>query len=243
MMNNPYGTTAQAYVTAGWSAPLPLPLNAKFPPPAGTTGYNGQIPTEEQIIDWSATSSNIALRLPSHVVGIDVDNYNGKNGGQTLRNLEQRFGKLPATWTVTSRNDGVSGIRFFKASFSAHTLSSLGEGIDVIRYGHRYAVVWPSIHPSGDIYRWFDPNGHVTDAIPVVDDLPVLPMKWHMYLHIGNPQKSTTVNNKKATARDFIPKLGCPAVVFDASVDVAMTKLNESLAALMQVNSVPNTTK
>lgn len=236
-MSNPYGASALAYVTAGWSAPLPLPLNAKFPPPAGTTGYNGQTPTSEQIIDWSATPSNIALRLPNNVVGIDVDNYNDKNGAQTLRNLEQRFGQLPATWTVTSRNDG-SGIRFFKASFSAHTLSSLGEGIDVIRYGHRYAVVWPSIHPSGDTYRWFDPNGHVTDVIPVVDELPVLPMKWHMYLHIGNPSKSTTVNKKKATGRDFIPKAGHPTVVFDASVDVAMKELNDSLAALALVRSI-----
>lgn len=144
------------------------------------------------------------------VVGIDVDDYadggRDKSGYNQLLELEERLGKLPDTWTSSSRSDGKSGIRYFLAPAEYGYRGRLAEHIDVIQQTHRYAMVWPSRHPAGGQYTWFRPGqlpqggGAVgftakvakrfkstgmsllrfvpTDAIPYVWELPVLPEPW-----------------------------------------------------------------
>ena len=96
------------------------------------------------------------------VVGIDVDDYSDdskkKAGGKTLRELEKEYGKLPTTWTSSSRNDGVSGIRFFLVPAEYSYRGQVGESIECIQEVHRYAVAWPSAHPTAGQYTWFPPG-------------------------------------------------------------------------------------
>ena len=66
-----------------------------------------------------------------------------------------------------------------------------GPSIEIIRHAHRYAVVWPSIHPeTGQPYRWYRPDGTLADEgeIPGLGDLPELPAAWLVGLtgHGGN---------------------------------------------------------
>lgn len=177
----PYGDHAHAYLRAGW-APLPLPARAKKHPPEGWTGARGAWPSGADVHAWTEErpGGNIALRLPPNVIGIDVDNYDGKIGGLVLTDLETSLGPLPVTWRSTSRDDGISGIRFYIIPEGLRWPGELGPGIEVIRHGHRYAVAWPSIHPdTGNTYKWINPAGHITiGEIPAPETLPALPPAW-----------------------------------------------------------------
>lgn len=64
--------------------------------------------------------------------------------------------------------------------------SEAGKDIEIIRHGHRYAMVWPSIHPEGRGYVWAGSvNGHIP---PTVAELPDLPAAWVEDLTLGEDQ-------------------------------------------------------
>lgn len=181
-----YGDAAPLYWQAGWRSPLPLPPNTKKSPPAGWTGYNGATPSYPDIAAWCEqhAGGNLALRLPDTVIGIDVDHYDDKHGGDTLTHAGQLWGELPPTVRTTSRTDEHSGIRLYRVPASTRLRTvldfpdqNLGD-IEIVQHFHRYAIAWPSIHPNGRQYRWIWPDGRETDQIPAIDDLPELPQPW-----------------------------------------------------------------
>ena len=195
-MTSVFADSCTGYASAGWTGVIPVPPEAKFPPPAGYTGGPG-IDTDATVLEgWSQTHANssIALRMPPGVVGIDVDHYekNGesKRGADTLAEYEAKWGPLPATWCSTARGDengpGPSGIRFFRAPAQRYA-EGLGPDIDIIQRHHRYAVVAPSVHMSaGAQYRWYGPDGNPSDgAVPSPADLPDLPEAWVAGLAAG----------------------------------------------------------
>ena len=179
----PFAHAAQLYLDAGWS-PLPLfpgPKKKKGIPPAGFTGSAGRMATQEDVDRWLATDAGrpIAVRLPGTVIGIDVDAYVPKNGGERLRALEAELGELPPSWKSTARLDGVSGIRFYQVPEGRRFAADLGGDIELICRGYRFARVWPSSHPDGGTYQWFAPGGEMVDGpVPRVADLPQLPFTW-----------------------------------------------------------------
>lgn len=173
-----FDLVADEYFNHGFE-PLPLPPRAKHAPPIGTTGDVPPI-TRQRVDELKATmpDGNIAVRLPDTVIGIDVDHYATKRGGDTLAALEQELGALPATWKSSSRS-GISGIRLFRVPPGVRFQGTMGEDIDVIQHTHRYMVCSPSIHPDGDPYMWTDPDGDVSDGTgPRVEELPQLPDAW-----------------------------------------------------------------
>jgi P4 family phage/plasmid primase-like protien len=167
------------YWLNGWRGILPLPYGKKKSPPDGFTGYTGIDPSYADCQSWSEDGRhNLGLRVPDGVVGIDVDHYDGKAGGDTLANLVTRHGALPATWLSTSRSDGISGIRVYRVP-PGTILPTKMPGIEFIQPHHRYIVAWPSIHPEGRMYRWInEATGEVCDAPPALEDLPELPARW-----------------------------------------------------------------
>lgn len=177
--SGPYATAAVTYWNAGWRGVLPLPPNRKLPPPTGFTGP-GADPSRADLQAWvddREGRGNIALRLPVDIIGVDVDAYDGKRGAATLAAMEDELGALPATWRTTSRDDGVSGIRLYRAP-AGKSWADIGEHIEVIHHGWRYALVWPSRHPEGRTYRWVSPQGITSTEVPDPDDLPLLPAPW-----------------------------------------------------------------
>lgn len=179
----PYAQAAGHLVLNGWW-PLPLPARSKKSPPEGYTGGSGKAPSPDDLTTWIRTQAagNVAVRLPPDVVGIDVDAYGDKPGGATLAQLETEHGALPQTVIVTSRHDGVSGIRLYRLpdGVDQATFRTGWPGIEILRYGHRYVIAPPSIHPdTGEAYRCFDPaTGEVLPTLPAKADLPVLPDDW-----------------------------------------------------------------
>jgi hypothetical protein len=163
------------YHGKGWP-PLPLPPQAKSPPPEGRTGATGVDMTLDEIraAQWDG---NIGVRMPVDVVGLDFDLY--KPGGrETLALLIAECDPLPPTMVSHSgRNDG-SGIRYFRAPAGMPWIKGL-PGLDMIYHGYRYAVVAPSQHPDGRVYGWWDEQAEDRlTAPPLVEDLPELPWAW-----------------------------------------------------------------
>lgn len=178
---SPYGDHAHTYHRAGWS-PLPLPPAQKSPVPAGWTGRTPHRPSGADIHEWTTNrpDSNLALRLPGHVLGVDVDAYGDKPGALVIAEHERTLGPLPPTWRTTSRDDGQSGIRLYRVPEGLAWPGILGPGVETIHAAHRYVVAPPSVHPLGGIYRWHTPDGAVAIAghLPTPDELPHLPQAW-----------------------------------------------------------------
>ena len=189
MTDTPYKTAAFKYLTHGWKGPIPVGTqpHQKTHPPTGYTGTDGAWPTEDQIAEWvqARPHVNIALRLPEHVIGVDVDTYGNKPGADTMIAVTETHGKLPRTWISTSRQGTRSGIRWFRIQHPGPLPGKLVHpddpdisGVEIIQHTHRYAIVWPSIHPEGGQYRWVNPAGQNSDTIPRPADLPQLPQAW-----------------------------------------------------------------
>lgn len=180
-VTGPYAEAWEAYRRAGWPGVIPLPAGQKKPVPKGWTGAAGAWPSYADCAAWAEDrpAANIALRLNPGVLGVDVDAYGTKPGAQTLNNAVDRYGQLPATFYSSARGDGVSGIRFYRIPEGLAWPGEVGPGIETVHAGHRYAVVWPSIHPdTGTRYQWYDPAGQPIDGPPDVDQLPQLPDAW-----------------------------------------------------------------
>jgi hypothetical protein len=199
-----YAQVARDLFDRGWS-PLPIPPGTKGPPPQGFTGHTGARPTLAQILKWELDypGANIAVRVPDDVAGLDIDAYNG--GLATLAALEARLGPLPPTIASTSRTDG-SGIRFYRVPAGSTFKSSAGPGIDIVQASHRYAVVPPSVHPSGEQYRLIDlGSGEIVDVLPDVGDLVDLTWSWHGELLIPAPKGVGVAQAATpAEVRDFL---------------------------------------
>lgn len=175
------GTVAKEYLDKGWHV-VPLPVGRKYPPPDGTTGADGTDLTIQEVIDQLQDGSNLGLRMPDGVIGIDVDDYvKGtikKIGATTLLATEIRLrSPLPSSPRLTARDDLFSGIRFFRVPPGVE-LGIIGRDVDTIRRGWRYAVASPSLNPlTGTPYQWLDGDGNRCDP-PDVRELPWLPQAW-----------------------------------------------------------------
>ncbi|MCU1590250.1 MAG: hypothetical protein JWP11_1506 [Frankiales bacterium] len=214
---SPYREAAALYLPTGLGGPLPLPAQRKKAPPAGWTGKDAPYPSGADVWAWSEErpDGNVGLRLADNVLGIDVDCYAGKPGGQTLARLEAQLGKLPPTWTSTSRTDG-SGIRLFRVPTgrswpgvleATHADGHTTQGIETVHKSHRYAVCWPSLHPEGRQYVWLDPKGNVADGPPKADELPALPASWLEHLDRGEQNAASKADMTSEQTRAWLTRL------------------------------------
>lgn len=205
LVPTPYGSYSAAYLANGWAGVLPLPERQKTPPPAGFTGWNHPQPEGGQVISWSANrpTSNIALRLPADMIGIDVDDYEQKHGAGAFDALEKQLGKLPPTWSSTSRGvDSRARIYLYRLPHPARVRGGAGADIDVIQHGHRYVIAAPSIHPSGQTYAWYAPSGALAEIWPPPPNaMPILPQAWFEWLQEGASTSSTVAADEGAGRR------------------------------------------
>lgn len=201
-MSGPYAAAARVYRELGWQGVLPCDYPVIGMPPAGYTGGKlkpnwGVYPTDDQVERWVATlgDTSVGLRLPDDVVAIDVDSYEGKDGDETLALQETRYGLLPETWTSTSRGPSTTARkRFYRVPqyTAAYGWREPGAGLELLHHGHRWARVWPSInHRTGDVERWYRPDGTVSDEPPSPGELTLLPDAWIEALWSGEASAST----------------------------------------------------
>jgi hypothetical protein len=154
--------------------------------------------TEE--IDQSNWAGNIGSRMPVDVIGLDIDAYKG--GLITFNDLIARLGPLPDTWISHSGRNDQSGIRFYRVPITVWVFNL--PGIEIIQRGHRYACLFPSMHPDGRRYGWWDQaEAGPTNELPLVEDLPELPWSW-----IGELSRPNSIDrSSRSTAADHIGTL------------------------------------
>lgn len=168
---------------------IPLPEGRKTPPPSGFTGRSRKPVTDEQIQLWSQANpnANTGIVIPEGVLVLDIDAAQGHqvkaDGVKGISELSQELGMLPATWSSTAHGiDSPARHLFYKVPEGLAWKGGAIEGVDILQPGHRYSVVWPSIHPSGEMYCWYTPSGAFASTLPHISDLATLPWKWVDYL-------------------------------------------------------------
>jgi hypothetical protein len=174
------------YRAAGWARSFPLPVGQKDPPPGGITGRAGEAPSFQTVATFRRApwKSNLGIAMPQDLIGIDVDQYGDKQGAEHLAALEDQLGvRLPPAARSTSRGaDNPSGIRLYRVPPGLDWKGELCPDVEIISWHDRYAVVWPSVHPEGREYRWYDDDGDTLERPPLVaGDHPDLP--WQFIAH------------------------------------------------------------
>ena len=211
----PFADTYKRYQERGWRGTLWVKEFTKSVDlPYGFTGYkfSDVWPDAAKTHNWSHNKgTNIVLRMPRNVLGIDADQYEkkgqAKQGVDNLKRLEKTLGELPASYRSTRRGaENPSGIRFFRVPDSEFGWpGKVCDDVETVHHGHRFAVVWPSQVPDDDTgeiltYQWFSPAGHPMPGPPGVADLPLLPKNWVNYL-----QKEHHANGGVITSRGDFP--------------------------------------
>lgn len=175
-MDGPYGIGALAYFRAGFS---PVPTLGKLLKVANASGRHPE-PDIEKIEKWAKSYGlfNIALRLPTNVVALDIDEYKGDL--EKLKELESLHGPLPVTWNSDSRG-GFGGKLLYRVPPDIKWKSNIN-GITIAQRTHRYVMAFPSYNKESDSkYKWhLGLAGELVEGytIPEVDDLTELPEEW-----------------------------------------------------------------
>jgi putative DNA primase/helicase len=185
---DPFAVAAPVYKAKGWP-PIPITDDGKGTTPGGVTGYDGVDLEGAKLRRWIKKYGHcvIAVRMPEGVdpdgrewkmLGLDVDAYDDKPGGETLAKWGEEWGELPPTYISSSRDDGVSGIRFYKVPRDWFGIGG-APGLELIQRHHRQAVVAPSLHEKRKVpYRWRAEDGLPEVEIPEAGAMPWLPQRW-----------------------------------------------------------------
>lgn len=166
--------------------PFPLPVGEKHPPPRDITGDIPEVSDEHISELWDGLSDgvNIGIRLPRHLIALDVDHYDGKSGKSEFDALCGQLGDLPATYSLTRRGAySPSRHLYFTVPAGTRLHSQAGQSIEVLQNHHRYGVAFPSVC-GGDMYRWYGLDGEPigVDQLPHTSEFPALPGAWLSYL-------------------------------------------------------------
>ncbi len=192
-----YAIGARKYWDAGWVNILPVHDGSGRPGkshvPRGYTGIEGRGVSWPDLMSWAEGAEgrqNLGVRLQA-MVGIDVDAHDGERGAETLAKAEAELGPLPPTFSSTSRGPGPSRILFYRVPIQREPalrrrekalVDTYGPNIEILHRSHRFAVVWPSVHPdTGETYQWYGPDGQVC-MVPRRQDIPELPETWLDFL-------------------------------------------------------------
>jgi hypothetical protein len=213
--SGPFGNNALSYTGRGWPV-IPVHPQSKECAVVGYTGRDGKYPTLAEVTAWTDEYSghNIAIRLPRDIIGIDVDAYDGRLGYETLQEREAELGELPRTYVITSRGGDTSGIRLFRVPTGKNWKGTAGAGIDVLTWYHRYAVVFPSVHPqTGNEYAWYhekeDGTFRASECPSYTDDIiPDLPREWQDWLSGGTSAASKVGKLNRSVVDQWIREYG-----------------------------------
>lgn len=151
-ITNPLLLQALAYASRrNWHV---FPCRAGDKRPATRRGFKDATTDKTQVIAWwrenPGANVGVATGAVSGLVVLDIDPRNG--GDASLRELEERHGRLPDTPQVLTGGDGRHF--FFMAPKGTSVASrKVADGIDLKADGG-YVIAPPSQHPSGGTYRW-----------------------------------------------------------------------------------------
>jgi hypothetical protein len=165
----PLPEEALAYAEQGFSV-FPLTPGDKLPLISKDDGGNGCHDATTDLVQietwWSRwPNANIGLACGTSCWVLDAD-YAGwltdkPDGADTIAALQRRFGRLPET--VRQYTGGQGWQWLFKPDARIRNGVKVLPGLDT-RAAGGYAVVPPSLHPSGRHYHWIAAPGEVEIA-------------------------------------------------------------------------------
>lgn len=151
---------------------------------------------------WPTANVGLPTGVISEILVFDIDPRH--DGHQSLVRLVEKYGELTITPTVLTGGDGRH--YYFRANEEAQIRNSagaLGPGLDVRGEGG-YVIAPPSVHPSGQRYRW-EPGSRI-------DELELAPLpSWLSNLlvrpHIGPAANKTVLGPPRRTTGGLIRQL------------------------------------
>lgn len=195
--SSPHLTAALEYAKRGWSVfPLHAPVDGACSCGSVECGSVGKHPrthnglkaataNEASIRAWWAKwpDANIGIATGSSgLLVLDVDDKVQGAGSASLAALEREHGALPSTLSCST---GCGRHLYFRhPSDPIHnSTGKIGNGLDV-RADGGYVVAPPSVHSTGNVYRWNDPS------LPIAD-LP----EWLLNLMCGGGPQGASEQN------------------------------------------------
>jgi len=152
---------ARQYWRRGWN-PIPLRYASKAPALPEGHGLLGRRATPQELKSFSWEGVGIVTGSLSGIVVLDID---GDRGQQTM--AENGFN---TEFTVIAKTPN-GWHHYFKYTddIARNYIGTVGPGVDIKSNGG-YVVAPPSVHPSGEKYKWAD------DASPEEVELADPPM-------------------------------------------------------------------
>jgi hypothetical protein len=145
--------SAIEYARRGWAV---FPCRPRAKEPAVPGGFKAATTDERLIRQWWSQWPDANIGIPAGPatgwVVIDID---GEAGRQSLDQLIAVHGPPPATLTSLTGGGGSHLLFLCPTPPIRNSQGALGHGIDTRGEGG-YILVPPSIHPSGESYRWKD---------------------------------------------------------------------------------------
>ncbi len=193
------------------------------------TQYQTQLPTEQQIRTWLAQNpeANIAVVLGkvSNLITLEIDDKSALNGHE-----------IPVTPQAISGGKGLPHIYFrYVEGMKNYKANEYGRELFSIRGNGQYVLAPPSIHPSGNPYKWRDKLR--IDQVEIAD-----PPDWVLELIVANPAKEDAAHyykqrdNKYADGlRQYIEKLKTKILMSDLLIHLGVGK-TEAKARYSQFN-------
>lgn len=160
---NPLLAAALKYLALGYSV---VPAGARSKQPIiPWRAYQDRLPSKAQVRRWFERwpDGNIAIvtGAVSGIVVLDVDPSHG--GTESLTTIEGRYGALPATVEAATGGGG-RHVYFAHPGGEVRNRAGLAPGLD-LRGNGGMIIAPPSIHPTGNPYRW--KVGHAPDEVPL----------------------------------------------------------------------------
>jgi len=176
---------ALAYAARGWSV-VPIAAGTKRPQTKWEP-YQSARPTANEIRRWFAKWRDAGVAIVtgqvSGLIALDVDPRHG--GAKSLADLERRYGPLPESPEVETGGGGRHIYLQHPGPPPIRNRVGLAPGLD-IRGDAGLIIAPPSIHPSGQAYRWRPGHGPA-DLAPAAVPAWLLALLEASAAHPGHP--------------------------------------------------------